>query len=128
MPTPKAPRQSADALSQDGLIADSDLSSYKHRLVKKTSTGVALCGSGEIPYGVLNNAPASGAYASVLVGGTEVTGVAGGTIAVGDYLKPASNGKLVATSTSGDECCGQALSAASSDGLVVFTFNRFTVP
>lgn len=126
--TPKLPRYSADATVNSSFLADSSLASYQWRLVKKTSTGLALCGSGENPLGVLINKPASGEYGDVVTSADEVTGVAGGAITAGAGLKPASNGKLVAGS-SGDECCATALTGAAADGdLVLIHLNRHNIP
>ncbi len=124
----KLPFFSADTLIISSYVADADLSSYKHRLVKKTSTGVALCGAGDPPLGVLYNAPASGAYADVATQGNQMTGIAAAAITAGNSLKVASNGRLTPAST-GDAAIAVAETAAAADGsLVGFTFRSHTAP
>lgn len=123
--TPKPPYASGVQIDASR-VADSDLSSYPWRLVKATSTGVALCGSAENPFGTLYNTPASGEYAEVAVDAVDMTGVASGAITAGDNLKPAANGKL-ATASAGDKCCGIAKISAADGGYVVYSPSRFVM-
>lgn len=122
---PKPPYASAVEIDASR-VADSDLSSYTWRMVKATTTGVALCGSGENPYGVLYNAPVSGEYAEVAVNAVDMTGIASGAITAGDCLKPAANGKL-ATASATDKCCGIAKTTAADGGYVVYSPSRFVM-
>src|SRR5690349_21662646 len=86
--------------------------------IVKISAGTVVLSSAATDkhIGVLMNCPASGDTADMLLINNMGTGkvLAGGTIAVGDYLTSDSNGKAVATTTSGDIIIGQAISAASS--------------
>jgi hypothetical protein len=123
--TPKAPYFGSDTTYNASCVADASLASSTHLMMKKTSTGVNVCGAGEDHFGILYNAPASGEYAEVADGGSLHTGKAAAAVAVGDNLKTAASGKLTPAS-SGDQCCGIALSAASGDGvLFVFKPARF---
>lgn len=122
--TPKPPWFSEDCKRQNSFVADASLASYPYRMVKKTSTGVNLCGSGEDHFGILDNLPASGEYAEVVTQGLEVTGIAAAAVAIGDRLKCAANGKLTPASA-GDEACGIALTAAAGDGsYFIFQLSR----
>lgn len=118
--TPKPPYFSEDCQRNCGLTADASLASSMHLMMKKTTTGVNVCGAGEDHLGILENAPASGEYAEVVVSGSIVTGKAAAAVAVGDNLKTAASGKLTPAS-SGNQCCGIALTAAAGDGSL-FTF------
>lgn len=118
--TPKPPFFSSDCQRNEALLADASLASSTHLMMKKTTTGVNVCGAGEDHLGILYNAPASGEYAEVVVSGAIMTGKAAAAVAVGDNLKTAASGKLTPAS-SGDQCCGIALSAAAGDGSL-FTF------
>lgn len=126
--TPKPPYTSEDAQRISDYTADADLSSYTNRMVKKTSTGVALCGSGEDHFGILDNAPVSGAYAEVITFAQQVTAVAAAAIsASGAPVKVAASGKVTPAS-SGDKCCGTALTTAAGDGsLVIIHLDSFTM-
>lgn len=126
--TAKPPYTSDDAVRVSSYVADADLSSYQNHMVKKTSTGVALCGSGEDHYGLLDNAPTSGAYAEVVVAAQQTTAVAAAAVsASGLPLKVAASGKVTPAS-SGDKCCGTALTTAAGDGsLLIVKLDSFTM-
>jgi len=126
--TPKPPYTSDDAVRVSDFVADSDLSSYMYRMVKKTSTGVALCGSAEDYFGILDNAPTSGAYAEVVTVAQQVTMVAAAAVAtIGTPVKVAASGKVTPAS-SGDKCCGKSLSVAAGDGsLFIVQLDSFTM-
>lgn len=120
----KPPVFSNDTKIVADLTADSDLSSSTYLAVKVTSTGIAVCGSGENYYGILYNAPTSGQYAEVARNGQIMTGIASAAIVKGALIKPAAAGQLV-TASSGDSAIGTALTAASGAG-VLFTFTAET--
>lgn len=124
--TPKLPYFSADKVIESAFTADSSLATSTSRMVTRTATGVALCGTSDNPYGILYNAPASGEYAEVVVSASEMTGVAAAAVsAAGLALKVAANGKLTPAS-SGDTAIGISTSTAAGDGsLVSFHFMPF---
>lgn len=82
------------------VAAGEDLSAKQYHLVKygATKDTVVACVSGDLPLGVLKNAPASGELAEVVIaGGAEVK--CGGTIPVGAYVGPDNAGKAVEKTT-----------------------------
>lgn len=98
------------------LVAASDLSAAQFKLVKMTTTGVAVCAATtDKPIGVLMNKPTAGQPCTIYVTGvfSVIAGVA--TIVAGDaiYLKADGTVTEVATSTR----IGTALEAASDGKL-----------
>ncbi|MDE2100077.1 MAG: hypothetical protein KGL39_22675 [Patescibacteria group bacterium] len=79
------------------LTAAADLSTSQYKFVKLDSTGkaAAIAAVTDIPIGVLQNAPASGASASVMVYGvTKVQGAA--DLARGNQIGPSVDGQAAA--------------------------------
>ena len=101
------------------LPAGADLSAKQYYFVKVNSSGNAvLCAAAtDAPIGVLQNAPISGAEASVLVvGGTKL--VAGAAIAAGIKIGTDSAGKAdakVAGTDTTEYTVGQVLLASGAD-------------
>lgn len=92
--------------------AAADLSAKQYFIVEGTTTGVNLCGDGEIALGVLQNAPASGAAANVQsIGMTKV--ICGGTLTVGAAVASDTDGKCV-DAASGDFIIGFCVDSAGS--------------
>lgn len=87
-------------LSTRTRIATTDLSGAQYCFVKQVAGGIALCGAGEKPFGVLQNKPKQGAAATVAVGGQSVL-KAGGVIAAGASIVSDANGKAVTATTTG---------------------------
>jgi hypothetical protein len=103
------------------MIAGASLASSQYRAVKLDTTArqVVICGAADRPFGVLQNAPASGEAATVrLLGTTKI--VANGAFALGDILAvAAADGEVdTATGSSAYEL-GQALAAAGAAGDIV---------
>lgn len=97
--------------------AAEDLSAKQYYAVSLGSSGVsAATVAGQKVVGILQNDPASGAAASVAIGGISLAKM-GGTVAIGDYLTPTSAGKLVASQNVDDHIVGIALAAGASDEL-----------
>lgn len=111
--------------SVGNLLTTADLSGNQHYCVKVSTTNnkVALCDTaGEYVFGVLQNKPASGEVADVMVlGVTKV--VANETLAAGDSWGTASNGKaqkIEASATGADirsYACGKVIEGAASGEL-----------
>lgn len=105
------------------LVAGADLSSAQYKFVKLNSSGQAvICAAAtDIPIGVLQNDPASGAEAEVLVvGGTKI--VAGAAIGEGALLGTSSAGKAVALVAGTDTTkyvVGALLTESGADGDIV---------
>ena len=105
------------------LPAGADLSAKQYYFVKVNSSGNAvLCAAAtDAPIGVLQNAPISGAEASVLVvGGTKL--VAGAAIAAGIKIGTDSAGKAdakVAGTDTTEYTVGQVLLASAADADVL---------
>lgn len=75
-------------------VAAADLSAKQNFAVKKNGTGseVALAGAGEMPIGVLQNAPVATAIAIVRVSGVTLM-IAGAAVAIGDPVASDAAGK-----------------------------------
>lgn len=77
---------------------------------------VVLANAQTVPtIGILHNAPNTGDVAEVILMGSGGTcsAIAGGTVAIGDFVTPDSAGKLIATTTAGDNVVGRAITAAT---------------
>lgn len=101
-------------------VALSDLSAkqyYALQLISGTDFGFNLATAAtQAPGGVLQNKPnINQAIDSAVLGTCKY--IAGGTIAVGDKLTTDSAGKLIATTTDGDNIWGVALDAADADDI-----------
>ena len=101
------------------LVAGADLSAKQYYFVKMSADNTCvLCSAAtDSPIGVLQNAPISGAEASVtVVGGTKI--VAGAAIAAGIKIGTASTGKAdakVAGTDTTEYTVGQVLLASAAD-------------
>lgn len=105
------------------LVAGADLSAAQYKFVKLNSSGQAVvCSSAtDIPIGVLQNDPASGAEAEVLViGGTKI--IAGAAIGEGAQVGTSTAGKAVALTAGTDTTkyvAGALLTESGADGEIV---------
>jgi len=104
------------------LVAGGDLSSSQYTFVKLNSSGqvIACAAATDRPIGVLQNNPASGKVAEVLVsGGTKL--VLGGTVAAGAIVSPSSTGTGVAIVAGTDTTkyiCGAAVTGGASGEII----------
>lgn len=104
------------------LVAGGDLSSSQYRFVKLNSSGqvIAVAAATDRPIGVLQNAPASGGTAEVLIsGGTKL--VLGGNVTEGQIVSPSSNGTAVTIAVGTDitkYICGSALTEGASGEII----------
>ena len=107
--------QSRDTRS---LIAGEDLSSHQFRFVTLESDGQIdkADAAGEKCFGVLENDPASGGEATVVVQG-QTRIVCGGTVAAGAELQTDASGEAI-TAAAGDVVMGYAMEAGV-DGQVI---------
>lgn len=105
------------------LVAGGDLSSSQYKFVKLNASGQAvICAAAtDIPIGVLQNDPASGAEAEVLVsGGTKI--VAGAAIGEGAQIGTSATGKAVALVAGTDTTkfvVGTIITESGADGDIV---------
>lgn len=107
----------------DSALSDVDLSGKQYHAVKRTPTGVTLCGAGDHCDGVINEGKAQGLHTSFKTG-NQVKAVAGAAIAIGAKVTPNAAGKFV-TATAGSEVFGTARSAAAAaDDLVSIYVDR----
>jgi len=105
-----------------GAEAAADLSAKQHYLMKMTSTGVNVCGDGELPLGVLQNKPSAlGRAATVWGVGSVSKVVASAAIAKGAKVASTATGTAV-TAASGDYIAGYALDAVTASGDLVSVF------
>ena len=104
-------------------VAGADLSTKQYTFVKLNSSGevIAAAAATDIPIGVLQNNPTSGAEASVtIVGGTKI--VAGAAISEGALVGTSSTGKAVALVAGTDTTkyvVGTLLTESGADGDIV---------
>jgi hypothetical protein len=104
-------------------VAGADLSTKQYTFVKLNASGevVAAAAATDIPIGVLQNNPTSGAEASVtIVGGTKI--VAGAAIGEGALVGTSSTGKAVALVAGTDTTkyvVGTLLTESGADGDIV---------
>ena len=104
-------------------VAGADLSSSQYKFVKLNSSGqaVAVAAATDVPIGVLQNNPASGAEASVvIVGGTKLVASASATLPslmVG--TTSAGKGVVLAVTDTTKYALGTYLQAPGADGDIV---------
>lgn len=107
----------------DSALSDVDLSAKQYYGVKRTATGVTLCGAGDHCDGVVSEGKAVGLHTSFKTG-NQVKAIAGAAIAIGAKVTPDANGKFV-TATTGTEVFGTARSAAgAANDLVSIDIDR----
>lgn len=109
-----------------GLSADADLSAAQfHAVVADvTDNDVILAGAGVRALGILQNTPALGEEASVMMLGVSkvVVGAATGGLTAGDKWTPDASGEAVVAGT-GDEICGTVLQGAGPGEIATVTVN-----
>lgn len=119
---------------QKSFLAAADLSAKRYFIVKQTSdTEVNLADSATAKLvGTLYNDPVSGQEASVdgLVAGKPGTGLVklGGTVSYGSKLTSDSNGKAVATTTTGNVVIGIALQEGVDGDIIEYAKVFFVQP
>lgn len=104
--------QSTRDFERSGAAGES-LTAKQFYIVQQDASGNVEVGEGatDLLLGVLQNAPDTGEQATYrFLGTTKV--IAGGTVAIGDWVTSDANGKAVATTTDGDIVIGKALQAA----------------
>jgi hypothetical protein len=112
----------SNLFSVPGLVANADLSSYQHYLVKQTSADLTVAlndVAGGDCIGVLQNKPdAANKPAQVMSHGVTKV-VAGGTVTASDLLKSDASGRVVKATRSltgadvGDAVVGRCLTAGT---------------
>lgn len=106
------------------LLADEDLSANQfHAVVMDvTDNDVILAGAGVKALGILQNKPANGEEAQVMVAGVSklVAGTATGGLTAGDKWTVDANGEGAVAGT-GDEICGTVLQGAAIGGIASVT-------
>jgi ABC-type taurine transport system substrate-binding protein len=105
-------------------VAGADLSSSQYKFVKFDSSGnvILVAAATDVPIGVLQNNPVSGAEASVLiVGGTKIVASAAATLGTALNIGTTSAGKAVALAVTDTTkyVLGVYLQAPGADGDVV---------
>jgi len=101
------------------LVAGADLSAAQYKFVKISAGQAVVCsGATDVPIGVLQNSPASGSEASILVaGGTKI--VSSASISAGALIGTNSAGKAdakVAGTDTTEYVAGQVILGAGADG------------
>lgn len=97
------------------LVAGEDMTAKQFYIVQLDATGKAEVAEGatDLILGVLQNKPNTGEAALYRFLGTAKV-IAGGSVAIGDWVTTDSAGKAVATTTDGNITIGRALEAADS--------------
>jgi hypothetical protein len=103
-----------EAYNTISVLAGADLTASQFRFVKLSSGAVVRCGTGEAAIGVLLNAPASGAIASVQIGGVAKVS-ADAAVTVDDKIMSSTDGQG-ATRTGVNNSLGIAMTAAAAAG------------
>jgi predicted TIM-barrel enzyme len=104
-------------------LSDADLRNKEFYAVKRTATGVDLCGAGDHCDGVISEGKNTGLHTSFKTG-NQVKAICGAAIAIGAKVTPDADGKFV-TAASGDEVFGTAMSATDAeDELVTIDIDR----
>ena len=102
-------------------VAGEALTAKQFYIVQLDATGKIEVAEGatDLVVGVLQNAPDTGEQATYrFLGTTKV--IAGGTIAIGDWVTTDSSGKAVATTTDGNITIGRYIgTAAAADGDII---------
>jgi hypothetical protein len=102
----------------DTALSDADLTGKEFYGVKRTATGVALCGAGDHCDGIVSEGKAQGLHTSFKTG-NQLKAIAGDVVNVGAAVTPDADGKFV-TATAGTEIFGTAITKASAED-VLFT-------
>jgi hypothetical protein len=104
------------------LIAAANLT--QGNLVKVDTAGkAALAGAGDVPLGVVSETVSAADAVAVEPFEGIVKVVAGGAIAIGDYVKAGASGKVVVETSATTPTAftiGQAFTASSTDGDAIF--------
>ncbi len=105
-------------------LAGADLSASQYCFVKiNSSKQLALCGSGDYAYGILQDKPsAAGRAAEVCIGGTSKV-LFGGTVVAGQPVVSDANGKAVAAGSGDAYSLGIAVEGGANGELHPVTFN-----
>ena len=100
--------------------AGEDMDTKQYHIVQMDASGDAEVGEGatDLLIGVLQNKPKSGEGALYRFGGTSKV-VAGGVVAIGDWVTAKSDGRALATTTDGNVVIGFALEASLADGDII---------
>lgn len=121
--------QSTASFERTG-VAGEAMTTKKYYIVQLDASGNIEVGEGatDLVVGVLQNKPDSGEAAIYRFLGTSKV-IAGGTIAIGDFVTTDSAGKAVATTTDGDVVIGRALEAADANDIfeVQLGIHRFYI-
>ena len=112
-----------NALHLTGLVASADYSTTgQFYAVKLASTDgqITVCSSTlDVAIGILQNDPASGQEADVLVFGESMAYVGPSDVAIGDVLTSNTTGQLEDTTTDNHVVIARALEASSASGDLV---------
>lgn len=106
-------------LGSEVAAADLSAAANQFKVVKMTSTGINLCTvSGEKVVGILQNKPASGKVADVMVCGKSKA-VIGAAVAKGALLMTNASGQVITAATAGSTIIGWALEAGTNAGEII---------
>lgn len=105
-----------------GLLADVDLSAKQFTAVvmDTSDNDVVGAGAGVKALGILQNAPANGEEASVMMVGLSKLVAGTGGLTAGDKWTPEADGEGVVAGT-GDEICGTVIQGAGAGGIATVT-------
>lgn len=123
------------AINSESYVAAADLSAKQYFLVKRDSTAgqcALVSGATDKPIGVLQNKPAAAGRAAevVTLGRTKAQVEATTDIAIGDWLGPNTDGRLIKKSTDKDVVCAiaeEAATSATGDIITVTMISPFTL-
>jgi hypothetical protein len=107
------------------LVASTDLSTHKFKVVEMTSAGIARLAALGTGFGVLQNVPKAGEAATVAISG-QSKAIAGGTVTANDHLRVLSGGWVVKANSgdlSGIIDMGICMASAASGAITVVDLN-----
>lgn len=104
------------ALKSFKAAADYSAKQYFAMYVSADNTVTIGSAATQALVGTLLNEPKANEGATIAVSGTS-KGIAGASVSIGDLLTTDSNGKLIATTTTGNKTIGMALEAADANDI-----------
>lgn len=113
------------------LPANADLSTHQYKIVELLSTGKCDISDLRAGFGVLQNVPEADEAATVCIDG-ETKMIAGGTIAIGNWLHCVASGGWAGAVTSATltpvNVIGVAMEGVASGGIFTAHMRSFTIP
>lgn len=95
-------------------LSDVDLTNKVFFAAKRTATGLALCGAGQVCDGIISEGKPAGLHSSIKTG-NQLKAIAGAAVAVGAKVSPNATAQFI-TAVAGNNVFGTAITAAAAAG------------